>query len=406
MPFCESPKNLLPLRRSSAARLQLVMATLPLALSMLGTASQAQPSPYPITEKQRATAAQVAQAGVPLSELAADAPESYTVKRGDTLWDISKLFLKSPWRWPELWGMNREQIANPHLIYPGQMLVLVKVDGRAQLQLARPLTGASDASLGEDGKLSPRIRVAPTDDSGIAAIPLNLIEPFLNDAVVFDSDELARAPRIVATPEGHVLLSRGDLAYVRGDFGQSSEFRVFRNTRPLVDPSTREILGYEAPYLGTADLIRADQSQQLPDGKTEIVPATVRIKTVRQEIGVGDRLSPTPPRSFSRYVPHAPASPISGQIISIYGDGLNAGQNQIVALNRGKNDGMERGHVLALWQQGRRVIDSTSEKREEMKLPDERHGVLFVFQVYARVSYALIISVKDPVRAGDKFTQP
>jgi len=136
------------------------------------------------------------------------------------------------------------------------------------------------------------------------------------------------------------------------------------------------------------------------------VPATVRIKTVRQEIGVGDRLSPTPPRSFSRYVPHAPASPISGQIISIYGDGLNAGQNQIVALNRGKNDGMERGHVLALWQQGRRVIDSTSEKREEMKLPDERHGVLFVFQVYARVSYALIISVKDPVRAGDKFTQP
>ena len=218
MPFCECPKNLLPLRRSSAARLQLVMAALPLALSLLSTASQAQTSPYPITEKQRATAAQVAQAGVPLSELAADAPESYTVKRGDTLWDISKLFLKSPWRWPELWGMNREQIANPHLIYPGQMLVLVKVDGRAQLQLARPLTGANAAALGEDGKLSPRIRVSPTDENGIAAIPLNLIEPFLNDAVVFDSDELARAPRIVATPEGHVLLSRGDLAYVRGGF--------------------------------------------------------------------------------------------------------------------------------------------------------------------------------------------
>ncbi len=405
MPFCECPKNLPPLRLSSPARQQWLSVTLPLALSLLSAPSLAQTSPYPITEQQRATAAQVAQAGVPLSELAADAPESYTVKRGDTLWDISKLFLKSPWRWPELWGMNREQIANPHLIYPGQVLLLVKVDGRAQLQLARPLTG-TNATPGEDGKLSPRIRVAPNDESGIAAIPLNLIEPFLNDAVVFDSDELARAPRIVAAPEGHVLLSRGDLAYARGDFGQASDFRVFRNTRPLVDPSTREILGYEAPYLGTAELIRGDQSQTLPDGKTEIVPATLRIKTVRQEIGVGDRLSPTPPRSFSRYVPHAPAAPISGQIISIYGDGLNAGQNQIVALNRGKQDGMERGHVLALWQQGRRVIDSTSEKREELKLPDERHGVLFVFQVYARVSYALIISVKDPVRAGDKFTQP
>ncbi|WP_444718807.1 LysM peptidoglycan-binding domain-containing protein [Paucibacter hankyongi] len=381
------------------------MATLPLALSMLSTPSLAQTGNYPITEQQRATASQVAQAGVPLNELSPNAPETYTVKRGDTLWDISKLFLTSPWRWPELWGMNREQIANPHLIYPGQMLVLVKNNGRAQLQVARPVSSA-DSPINEDGKLSPRIRVAPSDESGIAAIPLNLIEPFLNDAVVFDTDELATAPRIVATTEGHVLLSRGDLAYVRGELGQNNDFRVFRSTRPLVDPSTREILGYEAPYLGTAEFMRADQSQQLADGKTEIVPATIRIKTVRQEIGVGDRLSPTPPRSFSRYVPHAPATPMAGQIISIYGDGLHAGQNQIVALNRGKNDGMERGHVLALWQQGRRVVDSTSEKREEMKLPDERHGVLFVFQVYARVSYALIISVKDPVKPGDRFSQP
>ncbi|MEJ6004059.1 LysM domain-containing protein [Paucibacter sp. AS339] len=404
MPFCECPKNL-PQHPASAWRLQAVMATLPLALSMLSTPSLAQTGNYPITEQQRATASQVAQAGVPLNELSPNAPETYTVKRGDTLWDISKLFLTSPWRWPELWGMNREQIANPHLIYPGQMLVLVKNNGRAQLQVARPVSSA-DSPINEDGKLSPRIRVAPSDESGIAAIPLNLIEPFLNDAVVFDTDELATAPRIVATTEGHVLLSRGDLAYVRGELGQNNDFRVFRSTRPLVDPSTREILGYEAPYLGTAEFMRADQSQQLADGKTEIVPATIRIKTVRQEIGVGDRLSPTPPRSFSRYVPHAPATPMAGQIISIYGDGLHAGQNQIVALNRGKNDGMERGHVLALWQQGRRVVDSTSEKREEMKLPDERHGVLFVFQVYARVSYALIISVKDPVKPGDRFSQP
>jgi len=203
-----------------------------------------------------------------------------------------------------------------------------------------------------------------------------------------------------------VLLTRGDLAYARGDLSQASDYRVFRSTRPLRDPSTGEILGYEAPYLGTAELTRPEHSSPLPDGKSEVVPATLTIKTVRQEIGVGDRLSPVPQRSFSRYVPHAPAQPIGGQIVSIYGEGLNAGQNQIVALNRGSRDGLERGHVLALWQQGRRVVDRTDGLRETIKLPDERHGVLFVFQVYARVSYALIISVKDPVRAGDRFSQP
>ena len=358
----------------------------------------------PISEQQRATAGRVAQAGVALSELAPNAPESYTVKPGDTLWDISKLFLTSPWRWPELWGMNREQINNPHLIYPGQMLLLVKMDGRASLQLAQ--SRGNDALGAGTVKLSPQVRSSALDDNSITAIPLHLIEPFLTAAVVFDTDELASAPRIVATPEGRVLLSRGDLAYARGDLSQATDYRVFRSTRPLRDPSTQEILGFEAPYLGTAELIRADQSQAGPDGKTEVVPATLMIKTVRQEIGVGDRLSPVPQRSFLRYVPHAPAQPIGGQIVSIYGDGLNAGQNQIVALNRGLQDGMERGHVLALWQEGRRMIDRTSETRESMKLPDERHGVLFVFQVYARVSYALILSVKEPVKPGDRFTQP
>ncbi|CAN5121618.1 LysM peptidoglycan-binding domain-containing protein [soil metagenome] len=372
-----------------------------------GTALQA--ANLPISPDQRATAERVAQAGVPLSELAPNAPESYTVKPGDTLWDISSLFLKSAWRWPELWGMNREQIANPHLIYPGQVLVLVKLDGRARLQFANG-RGAADTSGLATIKLSPQIRSSSMDSAAIAAIPLSLIEPFLNEAVVFDTDELARAPRIVATTEGHVLLSRGDLAYARsdieGELTQAADYRVFRTTRPLLDPTTREILGYEAPYLGAAELIRAGKVQQSAEGKPEIVPATLRIRTTRQEISVGDRLSPVPQRSFTSYVPHSPATPIDGQIVSIYGDALNAGQNQIVALNRGERDGLERGHVLALWQAGRSTVDRTGAKAELMRLPDERHGVLFVFQVYSRVSYALIISVKDPVRAGDRFTQP
>jgi len=389
-------------------RESLKLSAFTLATSLLtGTALQA--ATLPITPDQRATAERVAQAGVPLSELAPNAPESHTVKPGDTLWDISGLFLKSAWRWPELWGMNREQIANPHLIYPGQILVLVKADGRARLQFGQA-GGVGDTSGLATVKLTPQIRSSAMDSNAIASIPLSLIEPFLNEAVVFDSDELARAPRIVATPEGHVLLSRGDLAYARsdteGELAQASDYRVFRSTRPLLDPTTREILGYEAPYLGSAELIRAGKTQQSADGKPEIVPATLQIKMVRQEIGVGDRLSPVPQRSFARYVPHSPASPIDGQIVSIYGDALNAGQNQIVALNRGAQDGLERGHVLALWQAGRSTLDRTGAKAETIRLPDERHGVLFVFQVYKRVSYALIISVKDPVRAGDRFTQP
>lgn len=400
MPVCEPLMSARPAQNTTLLVKHLLLAA---SLSAFSLGAAAQASSLPITGQQRATADRVAQAGVPLSELAADAPDSHTVKPGDTLWGISQLFLKSPWRWPELWGMNRDQISNPHLIYPGQVLVLVKMDGRARLQLAQPV---GSGTSGDTIKLSPRVRSSGVDDGSISAIALNLIEPFLNDAVVFDSDELAKAPRIVATPESRVLLTRGDLAYARGDLSQATDYRVFRNTRPLLDPSTKELLGYEAPYLGTAELTRPGQTTQLPDGKSEIVPATLTIKSVRQEIGVGDRLAPVPQRSFSRYVPHAPAQPVSGQIVSIYGDGLNAGQNQIVALNRGARDGMERGHVLALWQQGRRMVDRSGGQREEIKLPDERHGVLFVFQVYARVSYALIISVKDPVKAGDRFTQP
>jgi LysM repeat protein len=378
------------------------MPLLPLAAALLSAPALA--VNYPVTPGQRQTAEQVAQAGVPLSELSSNAPESHTVKPGDTLWDISKLFLTSPWRWPELWGMNRDQIANPHLIYPGQVLLLVKRDGRALLQLAQNRGGAG----GTDGtvKLSPQIRATPQDANPITAIPQHLIEPFLSEAIVFDTDELARAPRIVAAQEGRVMLSKGDAAYARGDLSQATDYRIFRNSRPLRDPSTREILGYEAPYLGTAELTRAAENRPVAEGKTEIVPATLRILSNKQEIGVGDRLSPVPQRNFTRYVPHAPAKPVAGQIVSIYGDALSAGQNQIVALNRGTRDGLERGHVLALWRDGRRVTDRSGEKREEIKLPDERHGVLFVFQTYERVSYALIISVQEPVGAGDRFTQP
>ncbi|MBS0440568.1 MAG: LysM peptidoglycan-binding domain-containing protein [Proteobacteria bacterium] len=375
-------------------------AALTTAIGAMLLATSASAVNYPVTPQQRGTAQQVAQAGVPLSELAANAPDSYTVKRGDTLWAISSLFLKSPWRWPELWGMNLEQIRNPHLIYPGQILYLDKTGGRARLRVGQ--------AIGPDGsvKLSPRVRSSGLGDGSIPSIPFHLIEPFLTEAVIFPANELETAPRIVGTQEGRVVLAKGERAYVRGEIAPQREFRIFREPKALRDPSTKEVLGYEATYVGAAEYTRPGETRNGADGKPEIVPATFTVTAAKLEAGVGDRLAPMPAREFSNYAPHAPQGPTSGQIVSIYGDGLTAGQNQIVALNKGSADGLERGHVLALWSTGEQMIDKTDPSRPTIKLPDERHGMLFVFRVFDRMSYALILSVQNPVKPGDRFTQP
>jgi len=353
---------------------------------------------YPITPQQRATARQVAEAGVPLSELAPNAPDSYKIKKGDTLWDISSLFLKRPWRWPELWGMNISEIRNPHLIYPGQILYLDKSNGRARLRLAKPVG---------DLKLSPRVRESGLDDA-LPTVPMHLLEPFFNEAVIFDSaDALAQAPRIVATQEGRVMVSKGETAYARGDFAGQTEFRIFRELKPLKDPVTKEVLGYEAAYVGTAELVReGNENATGPDGKAQVIPATLSIRSVRQEGMVGDRLSPVPPRDFDAVVPHAPAGEMAGVVVGLYGEALTAGQNQIVSLNKGARDGIERGHVMALWRDGAMTRDVTAEGKPAIKLPDERHGLLYVFRVFDKMSYALILTVKEPVKPGDRFTQP
>lgn len=373
-------------------------------LSLLVAASWSAPSNaapnFPVTAQQRETAQKVASAGIALSELTPNAPESHTVVRGDTLWGISSLFLKSPWRWPELWGMNLDQIRNPHLIYPGQTLYLDTSDGRARLRLGKAIAG-------DVVKLSPTVRSSPLDTTAITSIPFNLIEPFLNEAVIFDGDALENAPRIVATQEGRVLLTRGDKAYVRGEVGKNTVFRIFREAKSLKDPTTNEILGYEAPYVGTAEFVRSGANGRVASsGAPEVVPDTFIVTSVREEANIGDRLAPVTARDFDNYAPHPPQAALSGQIVSVYGSAVSAGQNQIVALNRGKSDGVERGHVLALWHDGSKAIDRTDDRLTELTLPDERHGMLFVFRVFERMSYALILSVQEPVRAGDRFTQP
>jgi hypothetical protein len=361
----------------------------------VGTSALAAEPNFPITPQQRSTAQQVAQAGVALSELSPTAPDSYTVKRGDTLWDISKLFLKSPWRWPELWGMNLDQIRNPHLIFPGQLLVLDKSSGRARLRVA--------SGPGGTVKLSPRVRDTGPSSGAITSVPIKFIESFLTDAVIFDSDELERAPRIVAAQEGRVLLGRGDTAYVRGELGNVREWSVFQQPRPLRDPDSNAILGYEGTYVATAEYEREGSTNS--DG--EVVPATFRITSSKLEANVSNRLAPAQAKDYAPYVPRSPSSPVNGRIVSVYGDALNAGQNQIVSLNRGARDGVERGHVLALWRAGTLARDTTEGGlAQPIRLPDERHGLLFVFRVFDRMSYALILNVDQPVSRGDRFTEP
>lgn len=380
-------------RRRSPARSarRFVVAFAALAVPAIAAAQPASVR-YPITEEQRRTADQVAQAGVPLSALAANAPDTYTVKRGDTLWDISSIFLTSPWRWPELWGMNKTQIANPHLIYPGQELRLVKSDGRARLELA------DGSRPGDVVRLSPQVRDVTGEDGAIASIPNRIIEPFLSQPAVVSAGELAKYPRIVATQEGRVFLGRGDTAYARGIADDKIErYNVFRPARPLYDPDdeTRKTpLAYEAFYLGSAQMAKSGEV------------ATLQIRESTREIGVGDRLIPISRQPVLSYVPRRPDKAIDGRIVSIY-SGLNqTGTHSVVTLNRGAKHGVEVGHVLGLLETGATVLDRTSDKREFVKLPDERIGEMFVFRVFDDISYALVMRVTKPVRVGDRFMQP
>ena len=393
-----------------------------IALAALSASYAIQAQNFPITSDQKATAIQVAQTGVPLSDLAANAPDSYTVKSGDTLWAISGLFLKTPWRWPELWGMNLQDVKNPHRIYPGQQLVLDKTNGRATLRTRQ--AGASDGPPTDSVRVSPRTRYESLADAAIPALSSRAIEPFLAEPMIVDAEAFALAPRIVATQEGRVLLSRGDRAYARGEYsgkttgktlsdakGQPLDYRVFRNATVLKDPTTGAILGYEAQFIGKAELVRGESVQQVlnKDGKTttEIVPATIDIVVAKEEMRVGDRLVAEPERSSQSYVPRAPAVPITGQIVSVYGSAVRfASENQVVVINRGNKDGIERGHVMAILKDGERLTDRTDSARTSIKLPNERNGLLMVFRTFENLSYALVLQITDGVKVGDRIVNP
>ena len=382
-----------------------------LCTALAATAVQAQT--LPVTATQRSTAEQVATQGVPLAELAADAPDMYVVKRGDTLWDISGMYLKRPWRWPELWGMNLQAIHNPHLIFPGQTLYLDKTGGVARLR-----TTASGEP--ETVRVSPRTRSDSLSDTALPTLKPHLIEPFLAEPLVVDAETLKQAPRIVGTFEERVLMSTGDRIYARGDAanplrtdpGEPRQFRVFRDAIAMKDPLTGDILGYEAQYLGKAVLVRGETFEDSSNGKggmvSEYVPASLDITGIKEEIRTGDRLLPAPARTFTSYLPHAPQLDVDARVVSIYGSSAmaNAAQNNVVAINLGSQDGIEVGHVLSLMTKGNRVRDVNDGVRTEIKLPSERNGMVMVFRTFDRVAYALILNVSVPVRVGDRLVNP
>lgn len=369
---------------------------------------------------QKAAAERVARIGVPAEELAPNAPDSYTVKSGDTLWAIAGLYLKQPWRWPDLWGMNLQQVRNPHRIYPGQVLTLDRLGGQARLRIAQAAGQEADSPPTETVRVSPRTRYEPLLDRALPTLSPGAIEAFLAEPIIVDEAVLLKAPRIVATQEGRVMLSRGDRAYALGSVGTPlldspglpTDFRVFRNARPLKDPVTGTVLGYEAQYAGKARLVRGQSTSDslTRDGKpqTDLVPATIDIVAAKEEMRVGDRLLPEPPRQLLSYTPHAPQGQVSGSIVSVYGNAVaNAAQSQIVVINRGTADGIESGHVLAILKDGARLIDRTeADRRTPIKLPDERNGLLMVFRPFEKLSYALVLQITDGVKIGDKITNP
>lgn len=334
-----------------------------------------------------ATAAGWAQ--VPKTPLALkpNAPERYVVVPGDTLWSIAERFTDSPWRWPELWNLNKDQIKNPHRIYPGNVIVIDRT--RGQLALSGTV------------KLSPRVRAESTAREAIPSIPARIIEPFLTRPLMIEPEGLDNAPRIVAIDEGRVVTGNDGKAFVSG-MGDSKEasWYLYRRGNALVDPDTSLTIGYEAIYLGTARVIRPGE------------PATVELASVTQEIGLGDRLVPAGRPEIINYAPHAPAAAIQGRVVSIYG-GLRtvgeAGIHSIVALNRGKADGLELGHVLALYRHRGTVGDTYKTKNASdagIALPEERYGLAFVFRVFDRVSYALVMNVTRPVSPMDVVRTP
>lgn len=313
-------------------------------------------------------------------------PDRYVVVKGDTLWDISGRFLNSPWLWPEIWHVN-PQIENPHLIYPGDLIALVYIDGQPQLRIQRGTGGTY--------KLSPKARVERLD-TAIPTIPVDAIQQFLTQPLVAEEDVMKTAPYVLSSADEHLITGIGDRVYAMGiDDSKGSQYNIFRPGDPYIDPDTDELLGYEAKFIGDASVERFGE------------PATLELTRTNREVNIGDRLAPMSQEDvYAYFTPHAGDEKLEGKIISVVDGVTQIGQYQIVVMNRGEREGVDVGTVFAVYQTGHKIPDQVSRSKKEVKLPDERAGLVMVFRTFEKVSFGLIMKAESALHVGDKIKNP
>jgi LysM domain-containing protein len=339
-------------------------------------------------------------------------PERYTVQKGDTLWSIAGKFMKDPWRWPDIWRMNRDQIKNPHWIYPGDVVTLDKVNGEWRLSLNQA-NGRQPNERRPTERLSPTVRVDKLVDQAVPSIPTGDIAPYLSQPIITGKDGLPGSAKIIAGPDNRVV--RGDSDYIYAvdvDQKGGTQWFIYRPGKVLHSLDTNEILGYEMRFLGVARVDRFGEVSRL------------QITTAKEEILLGDRLVPAPREDLVNYVPHAPGDGLDGRIISLYGDSDEAGRGFVVTLDRGGRDGVEIGHVMAIYHplpviedprayEGGDILAKFTEQtkvlvspKRYLNIPPERSGLLFVFRVFDKVSYAVVLNASEPVVVGDLVRKP
>ena len=342
-------------------------------------------------------------------QLADNHPERYTVQKGDTLWGIAGKFLKQPWRWPDIWRMNREQIRNPHWIYPGDVVVLDRVDGSYRLSLDRV------AGPRPTARLSPSIRVDTLEGEAIPTIPAADLAPFLTKPIITPTrDGVPGAGKIIAAHDNRVVRGEGDFVYaVDIDPKAGTQWYIYRAGKVLRSYDSRQLLGYELRYLGTARVDRFGEVSRM------------EITSAREEILLNDLLLPAPREELTNYVPHAPDKAIDGRIIALGDDSHEVGRGSLVTLDRGLADGVDVGTVLAIYHPTpviadprptpaanvfeRFMSDQTRDIRPPQRylnIPPERSGLLLVFKAFDKVAYGIVLNASEPVVTGDLTRKP